>query len=135
MKQDIVVPPVKDVLVAVVPRNNDTTAELWDVYVINTGERPMENVLITSQGYGSIDGRDKTTTVLRHFHQRLDARSYVRVEPIQRALFGLRNEYWISFNAGDDGMLDKRFVFTPGQINAEALETVPVLDKAGVPVS
>ena len=131
MKQDIVTPPVTDVLVAVVPREGQTDGELWDTYLINLREGPMENVLITSQGYGAIDGIDKTTTVLRHFHQLIPANAFQKVEPIQTELFGIQNEYWISFN-DPAGMLDKKFVFQPGTISAAALETVPVLNRPGV---
>jgi hypothetical protein len=131
MKQDIITPPVKDVIVAVVPRPNGTEEELWDTYIVNLRDEPMESVLITSQGYGEINGSDKTTTVLRHFHQIIASNSFLKVEPIQRELFSLKNEYWISFNDGSS-MLDKRYVFEAGQISVEALETVPVLDRPGV---
>ncbi|MEL7160013.1 MAG: hypothetical protein AAFN92_04590 [Bacteroidota bacterium] len=131
MKQDIVTPEVEDVVVAVVPREGDPHGELWDTYVINLREDPMDNVLITSQGYGELEGRDKTTTVLRHFHQQVAPHSAVRVEPIQTELFGIQNEYWISFNDGPD-MLDKRFVFKAGQISPDTLKIVPVLGKPGV---
>ncbi len=131
MKNDIIVPEVTDVLVAAVPRENGHEEELWDIYIINQRNAPMENVLITSQGYGEIEGRDKTTTVLRHFHQRISADDHLKVEPIQRELFSIKNEYWISFNH-KDAMLDKRFVFIPNQINADSLENVPVLNRPGI---
>jgi len=131
MKQDIITTEVVNVIVAIVPRNGNLEAEMWDTYVINLREDSMENVLITSQGYGALDGRDKTTTVLRHFHQLVAPQSAIKVEPIQSALFGIQNEYWISFNDGEN-MLDKRFIFEAGQINAEALEAVPVLGQRGV---
>ena len=134
MKQDILVPQVKNVLVAAVPRSGNFSEEMWDIYVVNTGDEPMQNILITSHGYGRLNGRDKTTTVLRHFHQQLGPNSFIKVEPIQRELFGIQNEYWISFNA-QEGMLDKRFVFEAGDIAETALVTVPVLNKTGVTVS
>lgn len=134
MKQDILVPTVTDVLVAAVPRDGQFDEEIWDIYIINQRDAPMDNVLITSQGYGSVGGRDKTTTVLRHFHQQLGAQSFIKIEPIQNTLFGIQNEYWISFNDGEQ-MLDKRFVFSAGEINEGAMITVPVLNKAGIAVS
>ena len=130
MKKDIATPEVTDVSVAVVPRQ-DAGEELWDIYLINEGDEPLENVLITSQGYGSIDGVDKTTTVLRHFHQTLSARDAIKIEPIQPALFGINNEYWVSFNSGEH-MLDKRYLFKAGTISNDALDTLPVLDRPGV---
>lgn len=134
MKQDIIVPEVKDVIVAAVPRSGKFDEEIWDIHVINLRQEPMDNVLITSQGYGTIDGRDKTTTVLRHFHQQVAPQSSVIIEPIQRELFGIKNEYWVSFNA-DGQMLDKRFIFNAGDINQEAMQTIPVLGVTGVMVS
>jgi len=131
MKNDIIIPEMTDVLVAAVPRKDGQAEELWDIYIVNLRKGPMESVLITSQGYGEIEGRDKTTTVLRHFHQRIDADDHLKVEPIQPELFGIKNEYWVSFNH-KDVMLDKRFVFSPNQINAESLENVPVLNRPGV---
>lgn len=134
MKEDIVITEVKNVLVAAVPRGGDFNEEIWDIHVVNLREDAMNNVLITSQGYGAIDGRDKTTTVLRHFHQQIAAQSGMIVEPIQRALFGIKNEYWVSFNSNEQ-MLDKRFVFDANAINEDAMETIPVLNVKGVMIS
>ena len=130
MKKDIAPPAVTDVAVAVVPRA-EAGEELWDIYLINLREDPLENILITSQGYGSVDGVDKTTTVLRHFHQTLPAREAVKIEPIQPSLFSISNEYWVSFNDGEH-MLDKRYTFAPGTISKDALEELPVLERPGV---
>lgn len=133
MKQDIITPEVKDVVVAVVPRDGDPNEEMWDIYVVNLRGDAMDNLLITSQGYGMINGLDKSTTVLRHFHQKLDAQAAVKVEPIQRDLFAIHNEYWISFNDNDQ-MLDKKFIFKAGYIDGARMETVPVIGKPGVMV-
>jgi len=131
MKQDILTPEVEDVVVAVVPRDGKHHEEMWDIYVINLREDTMDNILITSQGYGMINGADKSTTVLRHFHQRLSPHSAVKVEPIQKELFAIQNEYWISFN-DKEVMLDKNFVFKAGSIDPGELEKIPVLDMMGV---
>lgn len=131
MKEDIAVPQVTHVMVAVVPRPNGTKDDLWDIYVINEMDEPMENVLITSQGYGILNGRDKTTTVLRHFHQLIPSKEFLKIEPIAPELFGIQNEYWVSFNA-KGGMLDKKFIFPAGSINEAELQTVPVLNQPGV---
>ena len=131
MKQGIITTEVTNVIVAIVPREGGLKEELWDTYLINLRDDPMENVLITSQGYGEIEGRDKTTTVLRHFHQMVGAKAFLKVEPIQTELFGIQNEYWISFNDGEQ-MLDKKFIFKAGQISEEAFEDVPLVGRKGV---
>ena len=130
MKKDIAIPEVTDVAIAVVPRKA-ASEDLWDIYLINLRDTPLENILITSQGYGSIDGVDKTTTVLRHFHQSLAAGEALKIEPIQSELFDITNEYWVSFNDGEH-MLDKRYTFAAGTISRETLATLPVLDRPGV---
>jgi len=134
MKTDIITPDVTDVVVAVIPRGNNHAEELWDVYIINQRQEPMENVLITSQGYGEVNGSNKTTTVLRHFHQRIKSGDHLKIEPIQKELFGIKNEYWISFN-DKDVMLDKRYVFEADQINADNMVNVPGLNRPGVMIS
>ena len=131
MKTDIIVPTVEDVIVAAVPRTADGQEELWDIYVINQRGTVLDNLLITSQGYGLVDGQDMSTTVLRHFHQRLDTAGYLKIEPIQTSLFGITNEYWISFNDGEV-MMDKKFIFAPNTISTSALVQVPVINKQGV---
>lgn len=130
MKKDIITPEVTDVAIAIVPRQ-DGEKDLWDTYLINQQAEPMENILITSQGHGSIDGVDKTTTVLRHFHQFLGANEALMIEPIQPSLFDITNEYWVSFNSNGH-MLDKRYTFKPGTVSEETLEEVPVIDRPGV---
>ncbi|MCP9235518.1 hypothetical protein [Lewinella sp. JB7] len=130
MKKDISPPEVTDVAVAVIPRQ-DAGEELWDTYLINLRDEPLENILITSQGYGSVEGVDKTTTVLRHFHQQLPAGDSIKIEPIQPSLFGITNEYWVSFNSNGQ-MLDKRYVFKANTIRREALSEVPVVARPGI---
>ena len=131
MKRDIPQQDVTDVAVAAAPRAGTPGEEMWDIYLINLGREPLTNVLITSQGYGMLDGNDKTTTVLRHFHPELAGRSSLKIEPIQTRLFGITNEYWVSFNRGE-GILDKKYVFRPGQIGPDQLTEVPVLNRPGV---
>ncbi|MEL6667606.1 MAG: hypothetical protein AAFY36_08510 [Bacteroidota bacterium] len=132
MKKDIKAIKVTDVAIAIVPRSDEKTGQdLWDTYLINLRDEVLENVIISSKGYGQLDGREKVTTTLRHFFDSVPPQSAVQVEPIQRELFELANEYWVSFNLGKD-MLDKKFVFVAGSITKDFLRKLPVLDKPGV---
>ncbi len=121
MKKDIQQVVVEMVSVAAIPPNQPSPESLWNIYLTNEGDELMENVIVASKGYGVIDGRDKTTTVLRYFFQRIEPGARVLVEPIQPALFAIYNEYWVSFNLGED-MLDRRFVFPENSISLEALQ-------------
>jgi len=131
MKKDIKQLPVENVAVVISPRTGQASQELWDVYLVNQGDVPLNNVIVSCRGYGELDGRDKTTTTLRYFFESVPRASSVRIEPIQPVLFGISNEYWVSFNIGNQ-MLDKKFVFAPGSITAEACGHVAILERAGV---
>ena len=135
MKQHLQQVAVTDVVVAIAPREQSTGPDdLWDMYLINLRERPLANVLVTSQGYGVIDGANKSTTVLRHFHPELAPGQAARIEPVQPALFGITNEYWVSFNdGGEDGpMLDRKYIFRAGTLGPDKLVNVPGLERPGI---
>lgn len=134
MKKDIQVPPCEGVEIVVSPRPNETNEaneELWDVWLINHNDYPLVNVLISSRGYGELEGREKMTATLRHFHERVHPFSTIRVEPIQTAVFGITNEYWLSYNHAGQ-MLEKKFIFEPNTIATAALRPVEHFDRAAV---
>ena len=133
MKKDIPQYKVADLAVAIVPReeNGIQDNELWDVFVLNMKEDPIENVLVNSKGYGEIEGEPMRTTTLRHFFNEIGPRSAMLLEPIQTKLFDLANEFWISFSY-EGYMYDKKYVFVRGSINKDNFTSIPLLDKRGV---
>lgn len=131
MKRDIEQRKVEDIALVIAPRPYGEDEELWDTYLLNLKEEPIENVLVSSRGYGSIDGEKMRTTTLRHFFARIGPREVVQIEPIQVKLFDITNEYWVSFNY-DDFMFDKKYVFVAGSINADHFIRIPILDRQGV---
>ena len=57
MKKDIPQLKVVDLAVAIAPRQEEgVQGELWDTFLINLKEEPIRNVLISSRGYGELDG-------------------------------------------------------------------------------
>ncbi|MFA6278138.1 MAG: hypothetical protein WC622_15420, partial [Pedobacter sp.] len=71
------------------------------------------------------------TSLLRHFIGDLTANSFAGVEAIDPAVFGLTNEYWLSYYIGKE-IYDKKFVFLPESIIENNLIRIPVLNKPGV---
>lgn len=130
MKRDIDFSPVTGVELVITHSEKEGQA-LWDVYLINKNLIELETVMITSKGYGKIDGKEKETSVLRHVIGTVQEQSYARIEPIQPELFQLNNEYWISYYILDQ-IFDKKFVFVPESINQENLQYIPELDLMGV---
>jgi len=133
MKKDIPQHKVEEMAIAIVPRieNGIVDTELWDSYIINFRKKPINNVLISSQGYGELEGEQMKTTTLRHFFEEVGPERAHLIEPIQTKLFKLANEYWVSFQF-EDYMYDKKYVFVKGSIEEGNFTTIPFLEKKGV---
>ncbi|RNI23524.1 hypothetical protein [Rufibacter latericius] len=131
MKKDIEFHQVEGVAVAIARELNDFGQEEWNVYFINQNDFYLENVLISSKGYGEHEGQEVKTSVLRHMFDQMGPKTALQVEPIDPALFHITNEFWVSYYVGRN-MHDKRFVFVPGSITEENLTSIPLLEKEGV---
>ena len=84
---------VEDIAVAVALEKENAESKVWYVYLINLKNKPIENVLITSKGYGEKDGEQVKTSVLRHMMPVIESQAYALIEPIDEQTFGLNNEY------------------------------------------
>lgn len=133
MKKDIPSHKVEDTIIAVVPRLNAPEGEddLWDTYLINMKNQAITSVLISSKGYGELNGEKMKTTTLRHFFEEIPASSAIKIEPIQKKLFDITNEYWISF-IHEEYMFDKKYIFVKGSISKTNFTVIPILDRKGV---
>ena len=132
MLKDIPQLVVENIVIAVVHEPHEETDELiWNVYLVNLYDKKIEEVLVSSHGYGSYEGRDVKTSTLRHFIGNVDPKDYAKIEPIMTNVFGLNNEYWVSFYLGKE-LYDKKYIFLPESITEENLTMIPVLNKRGV---
>jgi hypothetical protein len=122
---------VKDIAIAVALEGENVESKIWYVYLINLKNEPIENVLITSRGYGEKDGKQVKTSTLRHMFPAVPNQSYKLIEPIDEQTFGLNNEYWLSYYIGKD-IYDKKFIFLPESIVEMNFIKLPVLNKPGV---
>jgi len=134
MRKDIPVSKVKNVAVAVVQElNEEKTTNVYNVYFINLTDSVVENVLVTSKGYGEnkSTGEQIKTSILRHNLGVLRPDSFTKIEPIIEDTFALNNEYWVSFFI-DEKMFDKKFVFLAETIQESNFVNIPVINKKGV---
>ncbi len=131
MKKDLPINLVQDISIAVVLENETPQAKSWSVYLINEKNIPLNNVLVSSRGYGMLDGKEVKTTTLRHFIGDVDALSATKIELIDTQVFGLTNEYWLSFYI-DNTIYDKKYIFLPESIVDEHLSRIPLMNKVGV---
>ena len=131
MKKDIEFPSVKDVAVAIVKEKNELNQDEWTVYLLNFKNEPIECVLVSSRGYGEVNQEKRKTSELRHFLNVVNQKSFAKIEPIMEDVFGLNNEYWVSFYQGEK-MYDKKFIFLPESICENNLIHIPIINKRGV---
>jgi len=131
MRKDIHAPKVEGIAMAVVREADEEGDDGWFVYLINQNDTTMENVLVSSRGYGELEGESRKTSELRHFMQELAPKSWAKIERIVEDVFALSNQYWLSFYIGTT-LHDKKYIFLAGSIEEDNFTTVPLLNKRGV---
>lgn len=131
MKRDLPDNTVENVAVAVVLESATPESKNWNVYLINLKDEPLETVLVSSKGFGQKDGEEVKTSILRHSIGNVPSRSYALIELIDEQVFGLTNEYWLSYYI-DGQIYDKKYIFLPESIVETNMIRVPILNKAGV---
>lgn len=131
MKKDLPVNIVENISIAVVLESESPEQKSWNVYLVNEKEVPLRNVFVTSKGYGTQEEKDVKTTTLRHFLGDIAASSSIRIEAIDQQVFGLTNEYWLSYYI-EDTIYDKKYIFLPESIVDENLSKIPLVNKPGI---
>lgn len=131
MKKDIEMPEVKDVAMAIVKEENELGEEVWNAYLLNMKDIEIYGVLVASKGYGQKEGENVKTSTLRHFLDTVPPKGYAKVEAVMTDLFGLNNEFWVSFYI-NKVIYDKKYIFLPETLVKENLVNIPLINKPGV---
>jgi hypothetical protein len=131
MLKDIKNPPVENIIIAAIHEKSNKSETEWGIYLVNLYDVKIENVLVSSKGYGIHNGDNVQTSVLRHLIGEILPRQSAKIEPIIKDVFGLNNEYWVSFYIGRQ-IYDKKFIFLPESISEEHLTMIPHINKRGV---
>ena len=128
MKEDIHIPKVEQVYIAVVNEHNETyQTDDWNAYIINDRDEDLELVLIVSNGYSEA----KKTATFRKKLDLLPKKSYAKIELMTEELFVLNNQFKVSFFIGNT-MFDKTYLFRKNSINKKALQPLPLMKVKGV---
>ncbi len=130
MKKDILVPKVEGIGLAIA-REYDQGEVVYNAYFINFNEFPVENVLISSKGYGMKDEKKIKTTTFRHFYTKIEAMSFQLIEPITDEVLGINNEFFVTYYI-DKLIYDKKYVFLPEVVMEKNLIDIKILGKEGV---
>ena len=125
---DIEIPIVKAVYIALIQEWNDDFLEMtWNAYLINDGSLPIELVFVVSKGY---DGDLKTAT-MRHRMEALGAKSYQKLEFVQKEILDLTNEFYVTYYLHGQ-LYEKRFVFEKGSVSEANLTQIPLFETMGI---
>ena len=128
MKKDIEIPESKEIYVAIVREKNEEFQSLeWNAYIINDRETSIEMALIVVRGFDE----EKSTSIMRHSINILQAKSFSKIEFLQDEVLGLNNQFSVSYFA-DNKMYEKTFMFKKNTINEAALKDLPVMKIKGV---
>jgi len=128
MKKDIEIPEVKGVSIAVLKEwNTEFEMDDWNAYIVNENDKPIEAVMIVTQGFSA----DKKTSKFRHMLGTVKANSVLKIELIQERVLSFRNEFSVTYFL-DNKLFDKKFVFRQNTINERALQDIPFTKNKGV---
>lgn len=115
---------------AVVKETDDADAE-WGVYLINHRPVTLKDIIIASKGYGMLNNEEIKTSKLRHFFDELGTNSFKKIEKIMPDVFGLNNEYMLTFYI--DGVIyDRKYIFVPDSVVEGNLIQIPLIDRPGI---
>jgi hypothetical protein len=133
MREELLGPKVENVAVAVVQEVGENNEKCFNVYLLNLRDDIMEGIIITSKGYGenAITGEKVKTATLRRSLEILLPNEAAKIEPIVEEVFGIANEYWISFWVNEI-MYDKKFIFPAESIHVGNIKMIPLLGVRGV---
>lgn len=131
MKKDILFPKPDGVHMAVVQETDELNRTHHCVYLINTRPDTLDTILVTSKGYGKIDGEEKATSTLRKKLLDMAPHSAQKFEVLTEELLALNNEFWLSFYIGNQ-VYDKKYIFMAESIVDKNLTHVPILEKQGI---
>ena len=133
MKEELLGPKVENVGVAVIQSINEDNEKEYTVYLISLRDDIMEGIIVASTGYGenTTTGEKIKTSTLRHGIEVLLPNEIAKIEPIMPDVFGLSNEYWVSFWV-EDVLYDKRFVFPAESIVEENFKYLEQFKRKGI---
>jgi hypothetical protein len=131
MKKDIDFLEVVDIGIAIVLESESEESRNWKAYLLNFKSETISNILVSTKGYGLLNGSEVKTATFRHSLGSLAPQSFTPIEIIDESLFVIHNEFWLSFYIGDR-VFDKKITFLPDTISAVIVDLIPLIMLPGV---
>lgn len=131
MKKDTPRKIAQDIALAIVRDENELKREVWNVYLLNLKETEIDTILISTRGYGIIEGNNIVRQPKTLSIQQMHPKSYSIIEPIPFSFLSFKNEYWVTFFENGE-LFEKKYIFLPNSIVNDNFTNVPLLKKVGV---
>jgi len=131
MKKDIDFLEVVDIGISIVLESESSENRNWKAYLLNFKTDTISNVLVSTKGYGLLNGAEVKTATFRHSLGSLAPQSFTPIEIIDESIFVIHNEFRLSFYIGDR-VFDKKITFLPDTISAVNVDLIPLLMLPGV---
>ncbi len=130
MKKDINIPKVEGVGIAIV---KETVAgeSAFKAHIVNFNMHQITNILISTKGYGRIGDQEIKTSRFNHFIGVLDTESSKPIEVVSEEVFGLYNEFFVTYYIGRT-IYDKKYIFVPESIQEKHFIEISILETKGV---
>lgn len=107
--------------------------KVWHVYLVNDSDFRLDNVMVVSKAFGTIDGEMKKSSLLRHAFVEVPPVSVAKIEMIEKSVLTLNNEFMITFFI-DNVLYDRKYIFRANSVTEGEMEEVPILFVDGVVV-
>jgi hypothetical protein len=130
MLKDIDFKKTEDIAIAIVPEGTEGET-MWTAYFLNLGNEKLETVMVSSRGYGELEGRSVQTATLRWLLGDMGPQSICKIEEMPQNVSLLNNEFWVSYYIGSE-IYDKKYVFVLDSLRTDHLITIPMLQLQGV---
>jgi hypothetical protein len=133
MKNDIEFPESKGISIAVVPFDDGTGEPLWHAYLVNSLNKVLKNVFVNISAKGLVDGKEKITTNIRYFYDKIEPLSAQKIEPVLEESLQLDNTYWVSYFL-EDKLFDKKFLLKANIVFEQPHATIPFVSEKGIQI-
>ena len=100
---------------------DENGSKVWNAILYNHSDNTLQNILVNTKGYGTLNGREVSTATMRYFKEELTDTESFQVEPIIEEVLDITNEFWISYSF-DGKLFEKKFIFSANEHELVTLE-------------
>ena len=117
--------------VAIALAKNNPQDDMWIAYLLNLDDQEINTVMVSSRGYGELDGVKKETATLRWNLGEISAQSVCIIEEIPEDVLQLNNEFLISYFI-ENQFFNKKIILNSENVIEDFYIDLPLIHKKGI---